>query len=72
MIGEKFHCTDSWLLESNGKKGAVGFFSDHKSSPREQIIPPEPARTCQLMYMTGSKKYSPVGTKAQPRVGLDL
>ncbi len=36
------------------------------------IIPPEPARTCKLMRMTGSKKYSPVGTKAQLRVGLDF
>jgi hypothetical protein len=36
------------------------------------IIPPEPSRTCTLMRMTGSKKYSPVGTKAQPRVGLDF
>jgi hypothetical protein len=26
-------CTDSWFLESNGKKSAVGFFSDHKSIP---------------------------------------
>ncbi len=30
-----------------------------------------PARTCKLMRMTGSKKYSP-GQKAQTRVGLDL
>ena len=73
-------------LPINGKNGAMGFFSDQKSSPagsipvspkrhgstREQIIPPEPARTCKLMRMTGSKKYSPVGTKAQPRVGLDF
>jgi hypothetical protein len=37
-----------------------------------QIIPPESARTFKLMIMTGSKKYSPVGTKAQSRVGLDF
>ncbi len=23
-------CADSWFLESNGKKGAMGFFSDHR------------------------------------------
>ena len=67
-------------------KWCNGIFSDQKSSSagsspvspnrhgstREQIIPPEPPRTCKLMRMTGSKKYSPVGTKAQPRVGLDF
>ena len=41
---------------------------NYKRSTREQIIPPEPARTCKLMRMTGSKKYSPVGTKAQPLI----
>jgi hypothetical protein len=51
-----------WFLESNGKNGAMGFFSDHKSSSA-QIIPPEPDRTCKLMRMTGSKKYSTVGSK---------
>jgi hypothetical protein len=30
------------------------------------IIPPEPDRTCKVMRMTGSKKYSPVDTKDQP------
>jgi hypothetical protein len=48
------------LSGSNGKNGAMGSFSDHKSSSagsipvspnrhgstREQIIPPEPSRTC--------------------------
>jgi hypothetical protein len=65
------------------KNGAMGFFSDHNSSStgsipvspkghgstREQIIPSEPARTFKLMRMTGSKKYSPVGTKPSPMWG---
>jgi hypothetical protein len=77
-------CADSWFLESNGQKGAVGFFSDHKSSSagsipkspnrqgsnRDQVIPPEPSRTCKLMRMTGSEMYRPVGKAAQPLVGL--
>jgi hypothetical protein len=63
---------------------AIGIFSDQKIELRgfnscvskkarfnqRTIIPPEPARTCKLMGMTGSKKYSPVGTKAQPVWGL--
>ena len=34
-------------------------FTYGHGSTREQIIPPEPVRTCKLMHMTGSKKYSP-------------
>jgi hypothetical protein len=65
---------------------AMGFYSKHKSSStgsipvspnrhgiKQEIKSSHPSfRTCKLMHMTGSKKYSPVGTKTQSRVGLDL
>ncbi len=64
-------------------KRCSGIFPDHKSSSagsilvspnrhgstREQIIPPDPARTCKLMRMTGSKKYSPVGKNSPAPCG---
>ena len=54
------------------KKQRITWIVIRKLRAAHPNIPPEPVRTCKLMRMTGSKKYSPVGTKAQPRVGLDF
>ncbi len=67
--GAGFLCPPGYTFYS---AGSTPVSPNRHGSTREQIIPPEPARTCKLMRMSGSKKYSPVGTKAQPRVGLDF
>ena len=74
------------LLSQFSLVSTMGFFSEHKSSSTGSI-PVSPNRhgikqenksshltfrTCKLMHMTGSKKYSLVGAKVQSRVSLDL
>jgi hypothetical protein len=77
MIREKSHCTIfyHWIPETRNLRfsahksrsaGSIPVSPNRHGSTREQIIPPEPGRTCKLMRMTGSKQYSPVGTKPSP------
>jgi len=78
MIREKSHYTILPLESRNqelnpwNSAGSIPVSPNRNGSTREQVIPPEAGRTCKLIHMTGSKKYSPVGTKAQSRVGLDF
>jgi hypothetical protein len=51
------------IFQKSSSAGSIPVSPNRHGSTREQVIP-EPPRTCKLMRMTGSKKYSPVGTKA--------
>ncbi len=60
---------DSRNQESVHKSSSVGSIPvspNRHGSTREQIIPPEPVRTCKLLIMTGSKKYIPDRWGKQP------
>jgi hypothetical protein len=63
VIREKSHCTLLPLDSRNQETAQIPGFWNPKVQWDFPLI---------MMRMTGSKKYSPVGTKGQPRVGLDL